>query len=408
MNPERRQSLRQVPQSLIYLDLEPSNGGIVLDLNEQGMKISVANPLANANAGEIRFSLSLQPKQRARGTCRIAWISASGRSAGVRFASLPQESLVQIRECLAVQAQTEKALATERVEGEPAEVAEAATTQAEAPFAAASLSPNDACAAEGAALPSILSLNDRGRRDEFSARPLAPEPAEESATEAVQMSEADSPCPAGVAPVCDAAPDSTEEKQAEKEAATPMKKDAQAGEPATPAPPPPWLEALIEAGRRRRDEDMLLQTEPMQEAAEPVQAGIGETGPEDASTQEVTDQEPEPLTPAESPKALYLPNYQIKPDRPAEAVQLSKSQGRDNLETAMNLALERFEEFGWTLESDWHIWIALVLVGAGFLALAQDPPLPLVAAALWVASAAVAVKRKQRPRPAGQADSGRQ
>ena len=55
---------------------------------------------------------------------------------------------------------------------------------------------------------------------------------------------------------------------------------------------------------------------------------------------------------------------------------------------------ERFEAFGWSLESDWHVWVALIFLVAGFLALAQNPPLIVLTVAFWFASAVVVLERR--------------
>ena len=107
MQTERRSAPRQGLNSLVYLDLEPDNGGILLNLSESGMQISVANRLITS--GEVRFTLCLQATEVIRGTGRIAWLSPSGRSAGVHFLSLPGSARAEIRQWLGVNADSSSA-----------------------------------------------------------------------------------------------------------------------------------------------------------------------------------------------------------------------------------------------------------------------------------------------------------
>jgi hypothetical protein len=96
MQTERRSAPRQGLDSLLYLDLEPDNGGILLNLSETGMQISVAKRLVTST--ELRFTLCLKPKEKISGTGRIAWLSPSGRSAGVHFLDLPEGARLEIRQ----------------------------------------------------------------------------------------------------------------------------------------------------------------------------------------------------------------------------------------------------------------------------------------------------------------------
>ncbi|HVB34938.1 MAG TPA: PilZ domain-containing protein [Patescibacteria group bacterium] len=95
---ERRASRREIIPSLVYLDLQPNNGGILLNLNASGMRVSAAHPLTAATP--VRFSFGLDSSTKIQGTGRIAWIAESGRSAGICFVDLPECSLSQISQWL--------------------------------------------------------------------------------------------------------------------------------------------------------------------------------------------------------------------------------------------------------------------------------------------------------------------
>lgn len=104
---DRRKDRRQKMKSVAYLNVEPDNGGILLDLSEGGMCISVANPLAESV--QIHFSLWTEEDRSIEGIGQVCWLSESGRSAGVRFLSVPEESRRRIRECMAAAGATAKA-----------------------------------------------------------------------------------------------------------------------------------------------------------------------------------------------------------------------------------------------------------------------------------------------------------
>jgi TonB family protein len=103
---ERRRDRRRKTDSVLYLNIEPDNGGVVLDLSEGGMCISVANPLAKSD--KIQFSLGIEENRPIEGTGQVSWLSESGRSAGVRFLFFPDESRQRIREWMAGTGASEK------------------------------------------------------------------------------------------------------------------------------------------------------------------------------------------------------------------------------------------------------------------------------------------------------------
>jgi TonB family protein len=95
---ERRHAVRRKVQSLVYLKIAPDNGGVLHDLGENGMRVSLANPLCADT--ECRFSIIRQNHPTIQGVGRVAWISKSGKAAGLRFVELPGESHEQIRRWL--------------------------------------------------------------------------------------------------------------------------------------------------------------------------------------------------------------------------------------------------------------------------------------------------------------------
>lgn len=98
MRVERRSAPRENVDSLVYLDLQPGNGGILLNLNANGMRVSLAHPLKLSKP--VSFSFGLDSPANVKGVGRVAWITESGKSAGIRFEDLSNDSLAVISKWL--------------------------------------------------------------------------------------------------------------------------------------------------------------------------------------------------------------------------------------------------------------------------------------------------------------------
>jgi septal ring-binding cell division protein DamX len=95
---DRRLHLRQ-RVLLSCLQLKDDNGGIVLDISEQGLSMQTVKSLEDNAYTELRFQLS-QSNDWVEARGRIAWISASKRTAGVEFIDLSYESLISVKNWL--------------------------------------------------------------------------------------------------------------------------------------------------------------------------------------------------------------------------------------------------------------------------------------------------------------------
>ena len=94
---ERRLHVRQRINSIVYVDIGLDNGGIVLNLSEDGLAFQAVGPLGKQ--GELRIRIKLPSSQaRIELTSQIAWVSNSNRQAGVRFLDARPEYRVQIQE----------------------------------------------------------------------------------------------------------------------------------------------------------------------------------------------------------------------------------------------------------------------------------------------------------------------
>ena len=96
---ERRRFVRQRVRSLAYLDVVPNNGGIVLNLSENGLALQAVNPF-----DETRVSLRIQPpksRRRIEASAEITWLSESKTQAGLQFLELSEEARLEIADWVA-------------------------------------------------------------------------------------------------------------------------------------------------------------------------------------------------------------------------------------------------------------------------------------------------------------------
>jgi hypothetical protein len=92
---ERRKKLRNRPRSLVYVELESANGGMMRDLSEEGFALRAMMPLRAG--GKTQFAFSLDEGTRISGEGRIVWIKEEGRVAGVEFCGISHSAREQIR-----------------------------------------------------------------------------------------------------------------------------------------------------------------------------------------------------------------------------------------------------------------------------------------------------------------------
>lgn len=98
---DRRLQTRTTPASLTYIGLGDTNGGIVLNINETGMAVAVANLLV---VGEylppIRFQLP-RSSQSIEISAQLVWLAESKKNAGIRFVNLTADARNQISDWIA-------------------------------------------------------------------------------------------------------------------------------------------------------------------------------------------------------------------------------------------------------------------------------------------------------------------
>src|ERR1700730_4510604 len=93
---ERRNCFRQPMPSLAYVRLGAENGGIIINLSEDGMAVQAAMALVHDRMPVLQFQLA-GSKDSIVTSGRIAWKSDSGTFAGVQFVDMlePMRDLIK-------------------------------------------------------------------------------------------------------------------------------------------------------------------------------------------------------------------------------------------------------------------------------------------------------------------------
>lgn len=117
--PDRRQNTRQSPNSLSYVHLDESNGGILINLSEGGLAVHAAMSVVEDDLPRIRLQMPRTPKWLET-SARVVWSSDSRRMVGVEFLDLQEDTRRQIHEWLAHEAGVNETVPDEPAEDNPA------------------------------------------------------------------------------------------------------------------------------------------------------------------------------------------------------------------------------------------------------------------------------------------------
>jgi len=98
--PDRRQKTRHAPNSLSYVHLDESNGGILINLSEDGLAVHAAMSVMEDELPRVRLQVPRSAKWLET-TARVVWSSDSRRMVGIEFLDLQEETRKQIREWIA-------------------------------------------------------------------------------------------------------------------------------------------------------------------------------------------------------------------------------------------------------------------------------------------------------------------
>jgi PilZ domain len=91
---QARTHYRHEVRTLTYVTLDAANGGIVRNLNREGMAVQAVAPLRYEQRVRIRFELRF-PRLRVDTYGQVSWAGSSGQC-GVRFLNLPAQTARQI------------------------------------------------------------------------------------------------------------------------------------------------------------------------------------------------------------------------------------------------------------------------------------------------------------------------
>ena len=91
---QARTHYRHEVRTLTYVTLDRANGGIVRNLNREGVAVQAVAPLRHEQRVRIRFELRF-PRLRVDTYGQVSWAGSSGQC-GVRFLNLPAQTARQI------------------------------------------------------------------------------------------------------------------------------------------------------------------------------------------------------------------------------------------------------------------------------------------------------------------------
>ena len=98
---DRRLQTRTTPASLTYIGLGDTNGGFVLNINDTGMAVAVANHLVLGEyLPRIHFQLP-RSSQSIEISAQVVWLAESKKTAGIRFVNLTADARNQISNWIA-------------------------------------------------------------------------------------------------------------------------------------------------------------------------------------------------------------------------------------------------------------------------------------------------------------------
>ena len=93
---QTRTHYRHALRTLTYVTLDQANGGIIRNLNHEGVAVQAVAPLREQQRVRLRFELRF-PRLRVDTYGEVSWASSSGQC-GIRFVDLPERTSHQINE----------------------------------------------------------------------------------------------------------------------------------------------------------------------------------------------------------------------------------------------------------------------------------------------------------------------
>jgi hypothetical protein len=93
---QARTHYRHEVRTLTYVTLDAANGGIIRNLNSEGVAVQAVAPLREQQRVRVRFELRF-PRLRVETYGQVSWSNSSGQC-GIRFVDLPTQTAQQIDE----------------------------------------------------------------------------------------------------------------------------------------------------------------------------------------------------------------------------------------------------------------------------------------------------------------------
>jgi hypothetical protein len=93
MKQNERAIIRKRTQQLVYLELGRNNGGVMLNLSEEGCGFQAISPVER---GKTRFAFQISGGRRIAGEGEVEWTDGVGVTGGLRFIDLSAEARKQI------------------------------------------------------------------------------------------------------------------------------------------------------------------------------------------------------------------------------------------------------------------------------------------------------------------------
>jgi hypothetical protein len=93
---QARAHYRHELRTLTYVTLDDANGGIIRNVNHEGVAVQAVGPLRQQQRVRLRFELRY-PRLRVETCGQVSWASPSGKC-GIRFVDMPPRTSYQINE----------------------------------------------------------------------------------------------------------------------------------------------------------------------------------------------------------------------------------------------------------------------------------------------------------------------
>src|ERR1700682_6415878 len=86
---KHRQSSRKRLDQLVYIELERGNGGMILDISEEGLSFRAIAPVESNS--DVYFAFTIDGTRRLDGYGRLDWTEENGKVAGLEFTDVSRE-----------------------------------------------------------------------------------------------------------------------------------------------------------------------------------------------------------------------------------------------------------------------------------------------------------------------------